>query len=762
MQKGKTNIMRSRFRLLIGTSLCVALLSSPTLANTVREIQISGAQRIEPATVLTYLPLKKGDEVTQELLDESLKSLFATGLFADVQLSENNGVVNVAVTENPIINQIAFEGNDEIKDESLLSEISLRPRQVFTRTKVQNDVTRLYELYRRSGQYSAVVEPKIIKLDQNRVNLVFEITEGPVTKIATIRFVGNERYNDEELRSVLASSEERWYNFLTSNDRYDADRLAFDQELLRKFYLKEGYADFRILSAVSELSKDKKDFFITMTIDEGERYRIGNVKINSQIRNLDPTVLKKNVTFGQNTWYNAEEVKASADNMTTHLGDLQYAFVTVAPDVQRNREKKTVDIVFNINESPRVFVERINIEGNSRTLDKVIRREFELSEGDAFNRRKLTKSEQNIKDLDFFEKVDVKTLPGSAPDKTVVDVSVAEKSTGELSVGAGFSTADGPLADFRIRERNFLGKGQELELASTIAGKRTEFDVSFTEPYFMDRDLSAGIDAFHITRDQQDESSFDQRRTGGGFRFGYPLSDKWRQTWRYRIEQNDITNVKSDASRFIQDQEGSRFTSAISQRIVYDDLDSRVFPTDGLTSWIETELAGVGGDAKYVSGKVGAAYYYPIAKQWTFSTTGEVAAIEGWSDDTVRINERFFLGGDKLRGFDTAGVGPRDLTTDDSLGGNKYYRGSVELRFPIGFPEEMGVYGHAFSDVGSLWSLNESGTGIVDENTPRVSAGVGFSWRSPFGPLRIDLAEPLLKEDYDKDQLFRFSFGTRF
>ncbi len=742
--------------------LCLMFLSSAAFANAVREIQIVGAQRIEPATVLTYLPLKKGDEVTQELLDESLKSLFATGLFADVQLAENNGVITVNVTENPIINQIAFEGNDEIKDDSLLSEIQLRPRQVFTRTKVQNDVTRLYELYRRSGQYSAVVEPKIIQLDQNRVNLVFEISEGPVTKIGSIRFVGNQRFNDEELRSVLASSEERWYNFLTSSDRYDADRLAFDQELLRKFYLKEGYADFRILSAVSELSKDKNDFFITITVDEGERYRVSDVRINSQIRNLNPESLKKNITFQPKEWYNAEEVKTTADVMTTSLGDLQFAFATVTPDVQRNRDQKTVDIIFNINEGPRVFVERINIDGNSRTLDKVIRREFELSEGDAFNRTKLSKSEQNVKDLDFFEKVDVKTLPGSAPDKTVVDVSVAEKSTGELSVGAGFSTSDGPLADFRIRERNFLGKGQDLELATTIAGKRTEFDVSFTEPYFMDRDLSAGIDAFHITRDQQDESSFDQRRTGGGFRIGYPLSDKWRQTWRYRIEQNEIRNVDSDASRFIQDQEGNRFTSAISQRIVYDDLDSRVFPTDGFTSWIDTEFAGAGGDAKYVSGKVGAAYYYPIAKQWTFSTTGEVAAIEGWSDDTVRINERFFLGGDNLRGFDTAGVGPRDLTTDDALGGNKYYRGSVELRFPIGFPEEMGVYGHAFGDVGSLWSLNESGVGIVDENTPRASAGIGFSWRSPFGPLRIDLAEPILKEDYDKDELFRFSFGTRF
>jgi outer membrane protein insertion porin family len=756
--------MRPSFRgFLCATALTVCLASPAFADNAVRDIKVVGTERIEAATVLSYLDLKKGDMASQEALDTALKGLFATGLFADVQISESGGVVTVQIAENPVINQVAFEGNDELKDEDLQAEIQARPRQVFTRTSVQNDVARLYELYRRKGRFSATVEPKIITLDQNRVNLVFEIAEGPETTISTIRFVGNKRFSDDELRGELSSAEHRWYNFLSTSDRYDPDRLSYDQELLRQFYLKEGYADFRILSAVSELSPDREKFFITVTVDEGDRYKVGDVRINSQIRDLDPNALTDQIGFSVDDWYNAEDVKTTLDHMTKKLGDMQYAFVSVVPDVQRSREKQTVDIVFNVNESPRVFVERINVNGNARTLDKVIRREMDLVEGDPFNRTKLAKSEQKVKDLGYFSKVDVKTLPGSAPDKTVVDIGVEEQSTGELSFGAGFSTNDGPLADFQIRERNLMGKGQDLALAATVAGKRTEFDVSFTEPYFMDRDLSAGIDAFHMTRDQQDVSSFDQRRTGGGARFGYPLAEHTRQVWKYRLEQNEITNVDSDASRYIIEQEGSRMTSAVSQRLTYDDLDSRQFPTDGVSSWLDTELAGLGGEAKYVSGKLGGSYYYPVSEGWVFNLMGELGVIESYSDENVQINERYFLGGNSFRGFEKSGLGPRDITTDDSLGGNRFYRATAELSFPIGLPEELGVAGHAFTDAGSVWQLDDDSlVGIVDDSSLRASAGLGLSWRSPMGPVRIDLAEPFLKEDYDKKQVFRFSFGTRF
>jgi outer membrane protein insertion porin family len=758
-----TIIHKTSLQLCAFLVLLFALL--PLVANaqgTVGDIRIEGAERIEQATILSYLDIRPGDPMNQATLDRSLKSLFATGLFADVNLRQEGSTLVVNVTENPIINQIAFEGNERIEDDELLAEISLRPRQVFTRTKAQTDVSRIYQVYRRNGRFSVNVEPKIIKLDQNRVNLVFEIEEGNVTKVESIRFIGNKRFDDDKLRSELSTKESAWYRFITADDRYDPDRLAYDQELLRKFYLKEGYADFKIVSAVAELSKDRDSFFITVTLEEGERYKFGTVNIASQLRDFDASVLNKHVEIASGDWYDADRVQETVDKLTDALGDLQYAFVNVRPDIRRNRENLTVDLTFQINETPRVFVERIDVNGNVRTLDKVIRRELLVAEGDPFNKSKLARSEQKIRDLDYFETVTMDVKPGSAPDKTVVDIGVAEKSTGELSVGAGFSTSDGPLADFRIRERNLLGKGQELMFAATIAGERTEFDVGFTEPHFLNRDLSAGFDIFHITRDLQDESSYDQKRTGGALRMGYPLSERWRQQWKYRVERNEITDVDSDASRFVRDQEGERDTSAISQRITYDNRDSTVFPTDGWLLWFDTEVAGLGGDAEYLSGKTGASYFYPIADQWILNLLAETGAIGSYSDADVEINERFFLGGSTLRGFEQAGIGPRDSTTDDALGGNYFYRGSAEVSLPLGLPEELGILGHVFSDFGSLWELDDTGPEVLDESSIRASAGAGLSWRSPFGPVRVDLAVPIVKEDYDEEEVFRFNFGTRF
>ena len=728
----------------------------------IRNIRVQGAERIEPATILSYLDLSVGDAMTQSSLDRGLKGLFSTGLFADVTLRQDGATLVVDVKENPIINKIAFEGNEEIEDADLGAEIQLRPRQVFTRTKVQADVSRLYQVYRRQGRFSVDIEPKVIKLEQNRVNLVFEIEEGAITEIESVRFIGNRNFSDDALRAEIATKESVWYRFLSASDRYDPDRLAFDQELLRRFYLKEGYADFRILSAVAELSNDQDAFFITFTIEEGERYRFGDISIDSKLRNFDPSVLNEHIELETGEWYDADQVQETVDKLTDALGDLQFAFVNIRPDIKRNREELIVDLTFQIDPTPRVFVERIDVNGNVRTLDKVVRREMLLVEGDPFNKSKLARSEQRIKNLNFFENVQVNVEPGSAPDKSVVDIEVAEKSTGELSIGAGFSSSDGPLADFGIRERNLLGKGQDLKLNATIAGERTEFDLGFTEPHFLDRDLSAGFDLFHITRDLQDESSFDQRRTGGSFRVGYPLSERWRQLVRLRGERNEITDVQSNASRFIREQAGQRDTFALSQRTTYDSRDSILFPTDGWFYWLDTEFAGLGGDAKYVSGKTGASYYYPVFEQVVFNLIGEVGAIEGYGDEDVKINERYFLGGSKLRGFDNSGVGPRDSDTNDALGGNYFYRGSAELSFPLGLPEELGMMGHTFSDFGSLWELDDSGPEIQDENSVRASIGAGLSWRSPFGPLRVDLAYPIADEEFDEEENFRFNFGTRF
>ncbi len=754
----------SKLNCFFGVFLLV-LLVFPHLSfaeSVVRDIRIEGTERIEPATVRSYMDVSAGDPLSRETMEKGIKNLFSTGLFADVSMSQTGDVLVVKVIENPIINEIAFEGNEKLEDDALLAEISMRPRQVFTRTKVQADVARVYEIYRRNGRFSVSVEPKIIKLDQNRVNLVFEIKEGTVTKVESIRFVGNKHYDDSTLRGEISTKEAQWYRFLTADDRYDPDRLNYDQELLRRFYLSQGYADFQILSAVAELSEDRDRFYVTVTLDEGARYKVGKVSINSQIKNFDSSVLRPEINITEGEWYDADRVQESIDHMTGALGDRNYAFVNVRPEVNRNREARTVDLVFNIDETPRVFVEQINVDGNVRTLDKVIRREMDLVEGDPFNKSKLAKSEQNIKNLDYFETVEVQTKPGSAPDKTVLDVNVVEKSTGELSVGAGFSTSDGPLADFRIRERNLLGKGQDLSLATTIAGKRTEFDLSFTEPYFLDRDLSAGFDLFHVTRDLQDESSFDQKRSGGALRLGYPLSERWRQTWRYRVERNEIENVQSNASRFVQEQEGQRDTSALSQRVVYDSRDSTIFPREGLLYWLDTEVSGLGGDSQYVSGKTGTSYFYPVYEDVVLNALGEVGAIEGYGDENVAINERYYLGGATLRGFKNSGIGPRDSLSDDALGGKYFYRGTVESSFPVGLPDEMGILGHVFTDAGSLSKVDDTGPEVLDNSSVRVSAGLGVSWRSPFGPVRGDVAKALVKEEYDETEVFRFNFGTRF
>lgn len=738
--------------------------STAIAAEVIRDIHVSGNQRIEEATVLSYIDIRKGDPFDQALLDHALKNLYATGLFADVAIHQQGADLVVVVSENPIINELRFEGNKKIKSADLQSELQLKPRQVLTRTKVQADVERLQEMYRLSGRFSVVIDPKIIKLDQNRVNLVFEVTEGTETLISRISFIGNRHYSDDQLQKVVRSREDRWYRFWTSDDKYDPDRLAYDRELLRKFYLEHGYADFRVETAVAELSPDRKDFFVTFSLDEGTRYKIGKIDVKSTIPDLNVEPLKDTVTFKSGDWYKASDLENTVTKMTNELGNLQFAFVDVQPGVTRNRQDNTVDINFSVNEGQKTFIENININGNTRTLDEVVRREILLVEGDPFNTDKIKKSEQQIKNLGFFDKAEVRAQQGSSPNKTNIDVNVEEKSTGELSIGAGFSTTDGPLADFHIKERNFLGKGQELGLSSTIAAKKTEFDFSFTEPYFLKRDLSAGIDVFHITQNLQSQSSYDSKRLGGGLRLGYPLSELWRQNLNYRYESNDINNVSVTASPLIQQQAGVRVTSTVAQALTYDARDSKVDPTEGLVARIGTDVAGVGGQARYYKLRVGGTYYYPVIDKWIFSLLGEAGYIHGWGGEAVRINERFYIGGDNLRGFADSGIGPRDIgtSTRDSLGGNQFWRGSAELDFPTGLPDDLGLMAHAFSDFGSLWTVDDTSPTIVDKSSMRMAAGLGISWRSPLGPLRINLAKPIMKESFDKIQQFRFSFGTRF
>jgi outer membrane protein insertion porin family len=725
------------------------------------DIRVEGAQRIEPDTVRSYVPIRAGQKITTQALDEALKKLFATGLFADVIVRREGSAIVVRVVENPIINRIAFEGNKRISDDILEDEVKLRPRIVYTRSRVQNDVQRLIDVYRRNGRFAVTVEPKVIQLPQNRVDLIFEITEGPVTEIRRIGFVGNVKYSDSDLRSVVRTKETAWYRFLTADDIYDPDRLTFDRELLRRFYLSNGYADFRVVSAIAELAPNREGFFITFTIEEGERYRFGKIDVAAKLRDLSSDQLKGLIKVKNGDWYNADVVKNVVLNLTDAVSTLGYAFVDIRPRVKRKKKERVIDITFRVREGPRVFVERIDITGNVRTIDSVIRREMVLVEGDAFNASKTRRARKKIRNLGFFEKVDVKNVVGSRPDKTVLQVKVRERSTGEISFGAGFSTTNGFLGNVGIRERNLLGKGQDLLLKTTIAAESSEIDLQFTEPYFLDRKLSGGFDLFRTTKDLQDESSFQRKSFGAGLRLGFEYSDIFRQRLRYRITRDEVTDVASSASLAIKGQEGAAVKSEISQILTYDGRDDLFLPTKGVVARFNTALAGLGGVVKYIRTNVKATKYFPITEKFIGSIGGSAGYIIGLGKE-IRIVDRFFLGGPSLRGFSVAGAGPRDETTGDSVGGKFFYRGSAQVTFPIGLPSEFGVKGRMFSDIGSLSNSESTLATITDEKSLRASVGLGLSWRSPFGPILLDFSKALLKEDFDKTEVFRFDFGVKF
>lgn len=751
------------FTFLFGFALQAHAETRQVLSNVI----IEGNQRVERETILSYVGLRQGLEFGRYEVDQALKSLFATGFFADVELTpqpKGDGTANllVKIKENPIISQIAFEGNKRLDDETLQKEIELRSRSVFSRTKAQNDAKRLVQVYRRNGRYSATVEPQIIELGDNRLNLVFQISEGPETLVKRIRFIGNSVFSDQALQKVVKTEEETWWNPFSSNEKYDPERLQYDQELLRRFYVSQGYADFQVKSAIAELSPSNTGFYLTFTVDEGEKYNFGDVNVKTALGGSEKVDLKPAVTTKKGETYNAEQVEDSIEGMVTTLGDKAFAFVDINPKFKRDPVKKVIDVDYAVNQGPKVFVERININGNSRTLDEVLRREFRFAEGDSYSTSKLTRTEARLKNLGFFEKVDVTQERGSTPDQTVVNVNVAEQSTGEISLGAGYSTVDGPLADFGITENNLLGRGQQLRFHSLIAARRQQYDIGFTEPYFLGREMSAGFDLFKTAQDFSRESSFNRESTGGALRMGYTLGEHLQHDLYYRFEDVTINDIDANASRFIKDQAGQNTTSLIGQSLTWDHRNNRFEPTEGWYLKLNQEVAGLGGDSKFYRHELKAAKYFPIAPEWTFQLAALGGNVTGWGDEDVRINERFFIGMKQLRGFQVGGIGPRDRVTTDGLGGNSYYAGSAELSFPLGLPNDLGITGAAFVDVGNLWSLDQQDPGIVDSNTPRVSTGLGLAWKSPFGPIRLDFAKAIVKEDEDVTQIFNVNFGTRF
>ncbi len=750
---------------------------------TIEQIVITGNQRIEASTVQSYMVVRQGDPFDPARIDQSLKSLFATGLFSDVVIRRDATTLLVTLVENPIINRIAFEGNDRLDNDELLEEVQLRPRIIYTRAKVRADVQRMIELYRRSGRFAASIEPKIIQLPQNRVDLVFEISEGPKTKISRINFIGNERFSDSELRDELATNEARWWKIFGSNDTYDPDRQAFDRELLRQFYLQNGYADFRVISAVAELTPDREDFFVTFTVDEGEIYTFGEIDLVSEIRDINADFFKIFLRMREGQRYNAKLIEDSIEALTNSAGLLGFAFVDIRPQIVPDRQARTLAITFRILDAPRVYVERIDIHGNVRTLDEVIRREFRFVEGDAFNSARINRSEQRLRALGFFREVEIEQIPGNAPDRVIIDVAVQEQATGELSIGAGFSSLESFLLDLNIRERNLLGKGQDLRLGFTLSRLRNQVDIGFTEPYFLGRNIAAGIDLFRTELNNSRFSSFDTTSLGGSLRAGLPLTEFMSLGLRYTLRRDTVRLFFNSNSPFLEDAAGTNTTSAIGYSLIYNSINNPLRPTRGQRAVLSQDLAGLAGNIKYIRSSLDYDYYTPVIGEWVLHLGAEGGHIVGLGQD-IRINDRFFLGGPRIRGFDIAGVGPRDTANNtqggNALGGNVFYVASAELIIPLGAAaEDLGLQPSIFFDVGSVGRpdiatrdadgnplLDPSGVAIADlirdRFTPRMAVGIGVTWDSPFGPFRIDLSRIIRKEPFDRVESLQFNVGTTF
>lgn len=715
----------------------------------IQTIVVKGAERLEPQTVLSYIKMRVGQNYTKVSADAALKDLYGTELFKDAQVAFDNGVVTITVQENPVVNRIILEGNKRIKDDKILPEIKVAPRQIFTRSKIRADVARIIELYKRQGRYAATVEPKMVSLDQNRVDIVFEITEGDKSKVRQINIIGNEHFSAGELRGQMVTKQARFTRLFSSGTSYDPDRMAFDQQKLRQFYLTQGYADFRVVSAVAELTPDKKDFIITYVVEEGKRYKFGDVKVESQLRDFDGEKMAKNLPMHKGDWYNAKQVEDTIDSLNETAGAFGYAFADVRPQYDRDKENLTMGLTFVIQEAPRVYVERIDINGNTLTQDKVIRREFRLAEGDAFNSLQVKRSTNRIKSLGYFqEKFEVEQKPGSADDRILLEANVEEKPTGELQLSAGFSSLESFIFQASIRQRNFRGRGQTVGLSGSISRYSKSIEASFVEPYLFDKNVSLGVNIYR--RDYNSfnyynsdrNTTYEQSTTGFQVRAGVPLTEYLTAVASYTLNYDDVSLDKSTyysyrqeptdlyqcdplyAGRYLCDAIGKRLSSIIGTSLIYDTLDNRVRPTRGTTASINVDFAGLGGDVKYARIRGNASKFFNMGHGFIFSLSAEGGAIKGLSGQDIRLTDRFYLGQPQFRGFAIRGVGPRvlrkqldtdgnvttnrDNWTDDSLGGNYYYMGRAEMEIPLGSgAREMGLRPSIFADVGAVWSVKK-------------------------------------------------------
>ena len=750
----------------------------PNTSGTVRAIIVKGTERLEPETVLSYINLSPGDAYDRDRLDKALKEIYASELFADATILDDNGTLTITVKENPVINRVLVEGAKRVKEEKVREEIKMAPRQIFTRSKARADVGRILEVYRRAGRFSAAIEPKIVQLDQNRVDLVYEISEGGKSKVRQINILGNAKFKDSVLRGVMATRQARPWRFFTSTDTYDPDRLAYDQQKLRQFYLTQGYADFRVVSAVAELTPDRKDFIVTYVVDEGDRYHFGDLKIESDIRDIKADTFQRLLTEHKGDWYNAQKIETTVDTLQETAGLLGYAFADIRPQFNRDKEKREMNIVFQIAEAPRVYIEKININGNVRTKDEVIRREFRLAEGDAFNTLKVKRSRDRLQSLGFFQdKLEVEQKPGSAPDKVILEANVQEKSTGSLEVSAGYSSLESFILSASITQRNFRGRAQELRLSGNISSYSKSLSAGFTEPYLFGRNLALGVDvfrrdynAFDTLANNSRNTTYSDTTTGFQIRTGFNITEFWAASLRYGLSREKVTLDQATyytpdpvtgvlrcdpllAGRYLCDAVGSYTTSSVGYSILYNSVNNPNKPSHGQRFVFSQDLAGVGTGVKYLRTKANYDWYRPLfgaSSGFVLNVGGEAGYIFGYGGQTVRLTDRFFLGEGQIRGFGIRGVGPRVLReplvvgpdgvtyapgtvrsnyTDDALGGQAYYRGRIEVQIPLGAAgAELGLRPSIFTDVGAVFKIPTPATNCLQPPAP------GSYPRSTFNP----------------------------
>ena len=754
-------------------------------AAVVNRIEVRGNTRVDAETIRNYVGIRPGQNFGAGDVDEAVKRLFATGLFSDVRINQSGGALVVVVDEQSIVNQVLFQGNRRLKDADLARQIQLQPRGSFSSAVMEQDVETIRQAYARTGRDDATVSAQIVDLGENRVNVAFNIQEGDRTKISSISFEGNSAYSDGRLRDVISTKQSGPLSWLSRNDIYDEDRLRADEEALRRFYYNRGYADFRVIASSGELDPQKNAYTIRFTVDEGQRYRFGSIEVESTVPGLDGQALRSELRSRSGNYYSAQEVEQTLVGLSERVANLGYAFAQVTPRGDRNFEEQTISVLYTIDEGTRAYVQRIEIRGNSRTRDYVIRREFDISEGDAFNQVLINRAKRRLEDLDFFTSVNVSTAPGSEPDQVILVVDVVEKSTGELSVGGGYTTGGGPSSGFSVEgsvaERNFLGRGQSIRVAVGGGRNSRDYTLSFTEPYFLGRRIRAGFDIYRNTREYD---NYESELTGGTIRFGLPITEALstqiaynytREQYKYSSSCEDPNNpgfpdAGCNISSYLQtaiETQSPWTKSSVSGSLIFNTIDSMQNPRSGMYANVTTEFAGLGGDAKWVKITGRGSYYHTLSSE--LDLVGLLSAggghIQAYDSGTVRVFDHFQSNDRMIRGFKFNGIGPRDALTGDHLGGTTYFNASAEVQFPLpGIPESIGLRGAAFVDAATLYGSDLSGNVLVDGTSMewRASAGVGLMWASPFGPLRVDYAIPIQKETGDRVQNFNFGISTRF